>query len=50
MAARCPASFRFGFSSGTGGGSNVHEITCFKATPNKPAGSTAGSNVQSARS
>ncbi len=42
-----PASFRFGFSSGTGGGSNVHEITCFKAAPNNTSGSTAGSNVLS---
>ena len=41
-----PASFRFGFSSGTGGGSNVHEITCFKATPANVSNSTAGSNVQ----
>ncbi len=42
-----PSSFRFGFSSGTGGGSNVHEITCFKAAPANTSGSTAGSNVQS---
>ncbi|MEP6502625.1 MAG: PilC/PilY family type IV pilus protein [Betaproteobacteria bacterium] len=41
-----PSSFRFGFSSGTGGGSNVHEITCFKATPANVSNSTAGSNVQ----
>ena len=41
-----PSSFRFGFSSGTGGGSNVHEITCFKATPANLANSSAGSNVQ----
>ncbi len=39
-----PSSFRFGFASGTGGGSNVHEITCFKATPANLANSTAGSN------
>ncbi len=44
-----PASFRFGFSSGTGGGSNVHEITCFKAAPANVSGSTAGSNVESGR-
>jgi len=43
-----PGSFRFGFSSGTGGGSNVHEITCFKATPANVANSSAGSNVQQA--
>ncbi len=42
-----PKLFRFGFSSGTGGGSNVHEITCFKAAPANVSGSTAGSNVQS---
>lgn len=42
-----PSSFRFGFSSGTGGGSNVHEITCFKAAPANTSGSTAGSNVLS---
>ena len=41
-----PSSFRFGFSSGTGGGSNVHEITCFKATPANAANTSAGSNVQ----
>ena len=44
-----PASFRFGFSAGTGGGSNVHEITCFKAAPDNTSNSTAGSNVQSGR-
>ena len=42
-----PASFRFGFSSGTGGGSNIHEITCFKAAPANISGSTAGSDVLS---
>lgn len=41
-----PASFRFGFSSGTGGGSNVHEITCFKAEPSTLAEGSAGSNTQ----
>lgn len=41
-----PASFRFGFSSGTGGGSNVHEITCFKATPANVGNTSAGSNQQ----
>jgi type IV pilus assembly protein PilY1 len=44
-----PSSFRFGFSAGTGGGSNVHEITCFKAAPANVSGSTAGSNVQSGK-
>jgi type IV pilus assembly protein PilY1 len=41
-----PANFRFGFSAGTGGGSNVHEITCFKAEPKDVSSSSAGSNVQ----
>lgn len=41
-----PASFRFGFSAGTGGGSNVHEITCFKAAPINTSSSSAGLNVQ----
>ena len=44
-----PSSFRFGFSAGTGGGSNVHEITCFKAAPANTSSSTAGSNVQSGK-
>ncbi len=43
-----PTNFRFGFSAGTGGGSNVHEITCFKATPANLANSSAGSNVTQA--
>jgi type IV pilus assembly protein PilY1 len=41
-----PDSVRFGFSAGTGGGSNVHEITCFKAAPTQQSNSSAGSNVQ----
>lgn len=41
-----PSSFRFGFSAGTGGGSNVHEITCFKAAPVNQSNSSAGVNVQ----
>ncbi len=41
-----PDSFRFGFSSGTGGSSNVHEITCFKAAPVNQSSSSAGTNVQ----
>lgn len=28
-----PASFRFGFTGATGGSTNNHEITCFKAAP-----------------
>ncbi len=41
-----PSSFRFGFSAGTGGGSNVHEITCFKAEPADVASTSASANVQ----
>jgi type IV pilus assembly protein PilY1 len=41
-----PANFRFGFSAGTGGGSNVHEITCFKAQQDNVASTSAGSNAQ----
>lgn len=41
-----PATFRFGFSGGTGGGSNVHEITCFKAAQLNAAADSAGVNVQ----
>ncbi len=41
-----PSLFRFGFSAGTGGGSNVHEITCFKAAPANTSNSSAGANVQ----
>ena len=37
-----PASFRFGFGASTGSGSNIHEITCFIATP---ATSAAGAPV-----
>ncbi len=41
-----PSSFLFGFTSGTGGGTNVHEITCFKAAPIDSAANSAGANVQ----
>lgn len=45
-----PGSFRFGFSGSTGSGSNVHEITCFKAAPVDQAESSAVTNIpQSAR-
>lgn len=40
-----PPSFLFGFTAGTGGGSNVHEITCFKAAPIDVASDSAGTNV-----
>jgi len=41
-----PSNFRFGFSSGTGGGSNVHEIMCFKAAQINTSASSAGINIQ----
>ncbi|MDE1947679.1 MAG: pilus assembly protein PilY [Burkholderiales bacterium] len=41
-----PGYYRFGFSAGTGGGSNVHEITCFKAAPVNQAQGSAGTNLQ----
>jgi type IV pilus assembly protein PilY1 len=41
-----PANFLFGFSAATGGGSNVHEILCFKAAPINLSATSAGSNVQ----
>jgi type IV pilus assembly protein PilY1 len=41
-----PATFRFGFVAGTGGGSNVHEITCFKAAPANQSTSSAGTDVK----
>ncbi len=45
-----PASLRFGFAASTGSGSNVHEITCFKAAPLEQSQSSAATNVpQSAR-
>jgi len=44
-----PKTFRFGFTGGTGGGSNVHEITCFKAAPADTSSTTAGSNLESGR-
>lgn len=41
-----PTNLFFGFSGGTGGGSNVHEILCFKAAPTEAASSSASLNVQ----
>ncbi|AWI52315.1 pilus assembly protein PilY [Aquabacterium olei] len=43
-----PSTFRFGFSASTGGGSNVHEITCFKAEQMATSSSSAGVNAQQA--
>ena len=39
-----PNNFYFGFSAGTGGGSNVHEILCFKATQSQESESSTGLN------
>ena len=45
-----PTNFLFGFAGSTGGASNVHEILCFKATPETTAASSAGaSERQSAK-
>lgn len=40
-----PASFRFGFSGGTGGQNNIHELTCFAAKPLQ-SNSSAAANTQ----
>ncbi|MET3121555.1 type IV pilus assembly protein PilY1 [Oxalobacteraceae bacterium GrIS 2.11] len=40
-----PDYFLFGFSSGTGGGSNNHEISCFKASQIVQSSSSSGGNV-----
>ncbi|MFC5473523.1 pilus assembly protein [Paraherbaspirillum soli] len=40
-----PSSFRFGFSGGTGGSTNVHEITCFIASPANESSSSGGINT-----
>lgn len=40
-----PRAFRFGFAAGTGGGSNVHEIMCFKAEQITVSASSAGANT-----
>ena len=42
-----PASLRFGFSAGTGGSNNAHEITCFKASPLTSTSSAAANTIQS---
>jgi len=41
-----PPYVRFGFAASTGGASNVHEITCFKAQSSVISSSSAGSNTQ----
>jgi type IV pilus assembly protein PilY1 len=40
-----PSSFRFGFSGGTGGSTNIHELSCFTATPSDIASSSGGINT-----
>jgi Tfp pilus assembly protein, tip-associated adhesin PilY1 len=42
-----PTSLRFGFSAGTGGSNNVHEITCFQAAPLASNSSAAANTIQS---
>ncbi len=43
-----PATLRFGFAGSTGGSRNIHEITCFQATPADQSDSSAGVNTQQA--
>ncbi len=43
-----PANLRFGFAGSTGGSRNIHEITCFQATPADQSDSSAGVNTQQA--
>ncbi|HXA46557.1 MAG TPA: hypothetical protein VNW52_02920, partial [Burkholderiaceae bacterium] len=40
-----PANFTFGFAGSTGGGTNVHEITCFQAAPAEDTDSSAAINA-----
>ena len=40
-----PSTFKFGFSAGTGGSNNIHEITCFQAAPADDSDSSAAVNV-----
>ena len=42
-----PSSLRFGFSAGTGGSNNVHEITCFQASPLSSTSSAAANTIES---
>lgn len=44
-----PSTLRFGFAASTGGGSNVHEITCFKANEPKTGSGSAASNTDGAK-
>ena len=40
-----PDNFLYGFAAGTGGGSNNHEITCFKAAQYSDSSSSASGNI-----
>jgi len=42
-----PDSLRFGFSAGTGGSNNTHEIICFQASPLQSTSSAAANTIQS---
>jgi type IV pilus assembly protein PilY1 len=44
-----PSNVRFGFAGSTGGGTNIHEIMCFKAVPSDSAQSSVGVQKQSAQ-
>jgi type IV pilus assembly protein PilY1 len=44
---KLPTSLRFGFSAGTGGGTNSHEITCFKASPLASTSSAGANTIES---
>jgi len=41
-----PPMIRFGFAGSTGGGSNIHEVLCFKAASLDTSNSSAASNLQ----
>lgn len=40
-----PKNFHFGFTAGTGGATNIHEIMCFKAEAETAADSSSAGNV-----
>ena len=42
-----PENFRFGFSGGTGAGTNIHEILCFRAAPSQTSSGSATLNQSS---
>jgi type IV pilus assembly protein PilY1 len=41
-----PANVRFGFAGSSGAGTNIHELLCFKVTPNTQAASSTTINQQ----